>query len=168
MSGSTPHKRPYFKFFSRSKDFRARYLSNFQASEIEWDGHRFPSVEHAFGYAKYKYSSGPAPDFTTSGEHAKTFGKKIKQLHGKGHMKSIGCTLDVKLFNAEKVGIMRELIRSRLQSDTKFKRILRCIQKTHVIIHQENRGRQPYWGGRIKDGKLVGKNVLGKIMQTVQ
>ena len=142
-------------------------MSNFTKSHIEYDGRVFPSVEHAFAYAKYKHSSGTGPDFTISGDHANTFGGDIKKLHGRKHMQSIGCVLNVERFDEVKEQVMRDLIASRVKHDADFRRILRPLQTSHTIIHQENRGRNPYWGGRIKDGELVGKNVLGKIMQSI-
>ena len=38
------------------------------------------------------------------------------------------------------------------------------------ILHEENRNRRPYWGGRInkKTGELIGENKLGKIWMDIR
>ena len=38
------------------------------------------------------------------------------------------------------------------------------------MVHQENRGKSPIWGGRIDKitGELIGKNKLGKIWMKVR
>ena len=77
------------QFYSKSKSDNIvlagdknwrKYLSNFQMSDIKYNGKIFPSVEHAFAYVKYKYANckQKVPDFTINGPYSTTANIKSK------------------------------------------------------------------------------------------
>ena len=67
-------------------------------------------------------------------------------------------------WNRESPEIMYDLIYNRCAHDQRFADLL--IKYTY-FLHQENRSRKPFWGGRMKDGILIGENKLGFIMEAV-
>ena len=151
-----------------------KYLSNFTHAPVQYNNIMFPSVEHGFGYAKYRYSkkvieNATMPDFT---DHFVS-GKNVKQEHGnskagiqKGYgMQFHGYVLDVDAWNAARVDVMRKLLRSRFETDETFRKILQdlCVNN-YYLLHVERSGPRSFWGGSDASGSVQGENMLGKIM----
>jgi hypothetical protein len=134
------------QFYSKSKFPDAKYLSNF----TEYNG---TSVEKEFCKAKYEFCQVECPDLTG------LTGVEVKKLHGKKHLTMD--ELSIASWNHDAPRIMYNLICNRCNEDPKFADLL---TKYKYFLHQENRSRRPIWGGRMKDGVLVGKNKLGSIM----
>lgn len=161
-------------FHSRSKNLRYRYLSNFQTIQngltIPDDfiirgvvGYTFPSVENAFQACKYAISSlGVEPFLNCTPSEAKSLGSK------KG-MKSKGATLDTFIWNDISYNVMESLIRVRARVDETFRlMLLRCRLTGTLLFHFERSGEKSYWGGYFKDGRWVGQNKLGHILNTIK
>ena len=138
------------QFYSKSKFPDAKYLSNFTEYGTEYAG---TSVEKEFCKAKYEYAGASCPDLTG------LTGAEVKQLHGKKHL-----FIDISSWNRAAPAVMKTLIVDRCRADPKFAALL---SKYKYFLHQENRARNPIWGGRVKDGALVGENKLGKIFSQV-
>ena len=190
-----------YQFFSRSSEKKApvemgnisnwrQKLSNFWPSKIPGIEGVFPSVEHAFHYAKFGFIASPdkftevvktarkkytavlptKKDSEDSAEWFKTTIKplmlKIKSSSGRAAMKKMKIELLVNEWDEKRVGIMRILIKKRFQNDEEFRNIIMATG-SHPLLHfEKGRSSTPsFWGGYIKKdtGKLVGKNTLGKI-----
>lgn len=126
-----------------------RFLSNFWPSEIEFEGMKFPTVEHAYQAAK-----------TTDHELRKLV---LTKKTGAG-AKSIGRNLalrddweDIKLF------IMKTLVRKKF-----YDPVLRAaLLATHTAeLVEENYWHDQFWGSCscVKHAKRKGDNHLGKIL----
>jgi len=137
------------QFYSKSKFPDAKYLSNF----TEYGS---TSVEKEFCKAKYKHCRVQCPDLNN------LTGAEVKGRHGKKYL--FMPPLAIASWNREAPGIMRTLILNRCQADPAFAELL---SKYKYFLHQENRGKKPYWGGRVKNGILVGKNKLGTIFSQI-
>ena len=137
------------QFYSKSKFPDAKYLSNF----TEYNG---TSVEKEFCKAKYAFCGAHCPDLTG------LTGAQVKKLHGKKHLVMTDAT--IASWNQESPEIMYDLICNRCADDQRFADLL---TKYKYFLHQENRSRKPFWGGRMKDGILIGENKLGFIMEEV-
>lgn len=167
------------QFYSKSKSDNIvlagdknwrRYLSNFQMSPFKYNGKVFPSVEHAFAYAKYKYSvcNQTVPDFTINGPYSAT--SNIKSIHSKRGMTARNCTLDIVRFAKVKKRLMTYMLKARAKSDEHFRNILKDARKHNYYLLHFARGGGAGWGGYIskKDGKMKGDNFLGKIMMKLK
>jgi opacity protein-like surface antigen len=137
------------QFYSKSKFPDAKYLSNF----TEYNG---TSVEKEFCKAKYDFCQVECPDLTG------LTGAEVKKLHGKKHL--VMSEMSIASWNHESYQIMYGLIYNRCANDQRFADLL---TKYKYFLHQENRSRKPFWGGRVTDGILIGKNKLGLIMEEV-
>ena len=137
------------QFYSKSKFPDAKYLSNF----TEYNG---TSVEKEFCKAKYAFCQAQCPDLTG------LTGAQVKKLHGKKHLVMTDTT--IASWNHESPEIMYDLICIRCAFDKRFADLL---TKYKYFLHQENRSRKPFWGGRVKDRILIGENKLGFIMESV-
>jgi predicted NAD-dependent protein-ADP-ribosyltransferase YbiA (DUF1768 family) len=163
-------KRGYLYFYSGAKNATERYLSTFQPASVIYNGVMFPSIEHGFQAAKFLYSS--RPDLFESFT-AKT-SLDAKRAGGKGAFKKVGAVLDSTAWNAHSQNVMKALVRSRVQRDSMFRRIIRLARKENVaLLHYEKafgkRGAEPFWGGYFQkeSNAFYGKNTLGKIMMAV-
>ena len=190
-----------YQFFSRSSEKKEpvkmgnvsnwrQKLSNFWPSKIPFTDGVFPSVEHAFHYAKLgsiaspdkfvdtvkeareKYTI-PLPAKKTGEDSAEWFKTtikplmiKIKSSSGRAAMKKMKIELRVKEWDAKRAGIMRILIKKRFKYDEEFRDIIMATGNHPLLHFEKGRGSAPsFWGGYIKKdtGKLLGKNMLGKI-----
>ena len=51
------------------------------------------------------------------------------------------------------------------EQDKEYNRILLRLKDMHVVLlHFDRGGSKSYWGGKYKDGEIMGENKLGKIM----
>ena len=153
----------------------------------------FPSVEHAFHYAKFAFvkkrnskmdnhrkqyflklpmNTGDEDDedewFTKT---VKPIMGKIKSSSGRPAMRKLKVELDVQTWNSARQNIMEFLIKTRIEQDMEFETIL-ITTGIHTLIHYDtNRfGGESYWGGSIKkdSGEQVGKNTLGNIYMKIR
>lgn len=159
------------KFYSKSADRAVRILSNFSNHPVVVDGVQYKTGEHAFQSLKFWHALIDSPSVIRR-RILETHRKKIMEaetpLDAKkrgGKSKTHGLALTEK--EAKKwSGGLALMIQSQICS-YKFKTYEECRKllyryKNHYLLHQENRGKSPVWGGRFKDGKLTGLNLLGK------
>ena len=152
-----------------------QYLSNFTfvppPGSIPYGDKRYPSVEHAFAAAKYKYSTNSQgdvpPDFSVGSELGRE--TDIKAEHSRKGMKKYNFVMnddDLKRFDQVKYDIMKQLVRSRSRADPTFIRILRAVRKHGFKLLHFARGGGGGWGGYVRSdgGGPVGFNWLGQIM----
>lgn len=123
------------------------FLSNFYEYEIEYEGMKYPSLEHAFQAAKTLIKS--EKEFIQkqkSASQAKRLGKIVKLRPD---------------WESVKLDIMRDLIMIKF-SDLDLQNKLLATGKEQLI--EGNTWGDKYWG--VCDG--IGKNWLGKLLMEVR
>mmetsp|Transcript_11204 Transcript_11204/g.16684 ORF Transcript_11204/g.16684 Transcript_11204/m.16684 type:complete len:255 (-) Transcript_11204:452-1216(-) len=183
---TTQPKRHVVQFYSKSKklndldnlpprlvDKNWRYiLSNFHPIEIEINGDKYHTPEHAFHAAKCKCSNKPKvyKHFTVTGDIAKD-PKSAKLAGGRKGFEKLGgkdLKLDVKKWNAEKLKENMAILEARWEQDADFREVLSAvhakIKSEHwYLLHFERSGTKAEWGGSYSEVDGVkGKNLLGK------
>tara|TARA_B110001452_G_scaffold191528_1_gene161635 strand:+ start:142 stop:822 length:681 start_codon:yes stop_codon:yes gene_type:complete len=154
---------------------------------------QFSSVEQAFHYAKFRFTTKTMsdseildpllhyPDVLTQSikpdrvndatfkEQARPFMVEVKSSSGKGKMKKAGYTLDVVTWNRARVAVMEHLLLARWVSDDKFRSILSASLGKY-LLHFERSGRKSFWGGSLNkaDQTPQGQNTLGKMMMKLR
>ena len=84
-------------------------------------------------------------------------------------MKSIRATLDTFIWNDISYKIMESLIEVRVRCDETFRLMLVRNRLTGtVLFHFERSGKKSFWGGYFRDGRWLGQNKLGHILNTVK
>jgi len=154
-------------FHSRSKDPKARILSNFSKHSVNFEGNEYPSIEHAFQAQKYLFSNKPQEiyAFTTNGELGQLDPKFAKSAGSKSGMARRGAILDSISWNSKSVSIMTSLIEIKIKTHEDVARMLEEAKKLRQsIVHYSLRDMK--WGchydydlRRIKRGD----NLLGEI-----
>jgi ribA/ribD-fused uncharacterized protein len=167
-----------YQFYSKSADcddFQLglpgwrKMLSNFAVvpEGITVKGRRFPTVEHAFQGAKFEYTNRPdlVELFTCEGS-IKTAANAKKAGGRKGMSKEYtALQIDKWALNCDQV--MKDALKARFEVDPDFRRILGAVADSGAtLLHYEGRGGK-YWGGRVKNGEIVGLNKLGKMMMAL-
>lgn len=164
-------------FYSKSKDVDdlginceswRKVLSNFHQVEVEIDGRRYPSPEHAFHGAKVRCSSNPdkSREFEIGGSIA-SGPSDAKKMGGKGGFKKLGIELNIGQWNSVRDEEMMKILKYRFENEELFRMILMEISKKNInLLHFERSGQRSYWGGsrRKEDKKIVGRNRLGEMM----
>ena len=155
-------------FHSRAKTPNARSLSNFYECEVEYDGKKFRSVEHAYTYAKYRHLEGDAlvPDDVLPLLNVRT-AQEAKSLGSKKSMTSRGVKLDVGRFDPQRESIMRQLIGSKVALNPGIQDVLRSLQVGDgpVALYHHSRT-DMFWGCHFcqETGTLKkGLNKLGEL-----
>ena len=161
-------------FYSKSKkdgsivcgrDDWKRILSAFWVHHIEYKGKKFASIEMAFHWEKFKRTDKPElGDIYILGGPFDNDPAKGKSYSGKGSMKKLGCTLDVKKWGVDSKKIMWKLIVTRAIQDQLFTNIIMNAPKP--LLHFE-RNKKPIYGCyRCKiTGELYGENYYGKCLE---
>lgn len=123
------------------------FLSNFAASEIEFEGIVFPTVEHAFQAAKTLNM---------------TKRKEIAALPSPGHAKRAGRSVELRPDWEEiKIDVMLECVRKKFQ----IPELREALDNTgSELLVEGNWWKDTFWG--ICEGR--GQNNLGKILMKVR
>ncbi len=164
-------------FYSKSKDIDdlglrrpdwRKVLSNFHPVDIEVEGRRYFSVEHAFHAAKVRCSSNPdaAAEFEVGGSVPRD-PLAAKKAGGRAGFAKLGARLDVARWICERDGATMAALRARLACDSTFREILAAVYANELqLLHFERSGAKSYWGGNIRkaDGVKVGRNRLGEML----
>lgn len=128
-----------------SGDFR--FLSNFSPSEVEFDGHSYKSVEHAYQAAK------------TLDEDIR---KSIREAETAGKAKKIGKKVPLRSdWNDVKIDIMESLLRKKF-SKLLFKQLLKNTGDAELI--EGNTWGDEFWGVY----NNYGHNHLGKLLMKIR
>jgi len=124
-----------------------RWLSNFHMIEVEWQGHVYQSVEHAYQAAK--------TDSLIERE-------EVREAPTCGKAKRLGQKVTMRKFwDDEKVEVMRVLTRKKFQ-DPGLREKLIQTGRQHLV--EKNTWNDTFWG--VCDGN--GENHLGRILMDVR
>jgi len=159
------------RFYSKSKDTKVRILSNFSPYEVNISGFQYKTGEHAFQSEKFLRIAAN----TTNSERKKLLleqSLKIKQANtpleakqfgGKSKTKGFMLTINEReIWENKCLNVQNEICNYKFHNYVDCRTLLQSYPE-HYLLHQENRGKQPIWGGRIKNGVLIGQNKLGII-----
>ncbi len=129
-----------------------RFLSNFHPSEVELNGMKFPTVEHAYQAAK-----------SLDGAERDT----IRRRQTPGQAKQMGQKIKLRRdWNTVKVPIMENLLRQKFNREPLKKQLLDTGDKELI---EGNRWGDNFWGKVIgHDGNLYGKNHLGRLLMKIR
>jgi ribA/ribD-fused uncharacterized protein len=130
-------------------EFRGEYrwLSNFWPVEVEWQGHIYPSTEHAYQAAK-----------TNSLQER----EEIREAKTCGKAKRLGQKVTIQAFwDDKKVEVMRILTRRKFK-DPHLKEKLILTARQHLV--EGNAWGDTFWG--VCEGN--GENHLGRILMDIR
>lgn len=158
------------KFYSKSADKEAAKLSNFLL-QVQVGGKMYKTGEHAFHACKFEcvaslYEDGLDRKQKLLG-HAKLIETASTPLDAKklgGRSKCALTLSELNKWNSASINVQRQICEYKLARYPCIRNTL-IGSKDRYILHQENRGKKPIWGGRIdkKSKELIGQNILGKI-----
>lgn len=166
----------YLKFNSRSKI--GRCLSNFSNYQIHKKNKIFITGEHCFHYMKYYYCSKDTTvnrkkellKYASNFEGIDTIYYDAKNAKKAGGKKGL-LLLDEELINWNKFiseKVQKKICKYKAKNYIEIKKIL-IENKDKILIHQDNfSNSKTIWGGKVKDGKIIGNNKLGKIWMKIQ
>jgi hypothetical protein len=128
------------------------FLSNFYPYPFYWRGVEFPTVEHAFQYAKGFHSSEPDQHFDAvlnapTPSKAKSLGRVVN--------------INLKAWDERKVWYMQEMIKSKFSEGEMISKLTSTGWK---MLVEGNDWGDDFWGRCNIDGKMVGLNTLGVLL----
>jgi len=127
-----------------------RWLSNFQRAVIDFEGLQFPSVEHAYVFAKF------SDQYAPTGEDFLDF---LKQ--SAGSVKRLGRAVVIRSdFDSIKLAIMTSCIKSKFSSNNP-ELTMKLLATGNCYIEETNSWGDTFWG---KDMHGNGLNHLGVII----
>jgi len=137
---------------SRIKEFQGEYrwLSNFWLCPIEYNGHVYKSVEHAYQASKATVES----DRVWIANTSTPAGAKHKA-------KKIALRPE---WNMIRVPVMYELVHIKFSSNLELRQKL--LDTGDMILEEGNRWHDLFWGIDLDTGK--GQNLLGKLIMQVR
>jgi ribA/ribD-fused uncharacterized protein len=128
-----------------------RFLSNFFPVEVKWDGHKFPTVEHAFVFAK---------TIVPEEQMIVLMGRALTA----GRIKRLGRSLTLRDdWGEDRIRVMKELVRSKFQIPTLREKLLATGEEDLV---EGNSWNDVFWGVNLETGD--GENHLGIILMEVR
>jgi ribA/ribD-fused uncharacterized protein len=142
-----------------------RLLSNFSAHPVEFDGVVYPTVEHAFQAQKFRHTTHPEGEafmgFLTDGTIVSP--REAKEYGGRRSFRELGVVLDQEAWDAASSGIMKELLRCKIERHEVVRSILAgCRRHDYVLLHIA-RGDMVWGGGVDEAGEIRGENRLGRL-----
>jgi ribA/ribD-fused uncharacterized protein len=137
-------------------------LSNFSSFDVEYEGHIYPTVEHAYQALKYSCTQNKNLVSIIRDEFANKTAVQAKSSGSKKEMKKRGVTLDVKCWNEISLTIMKKLILSKLQRHPEIRKILDIARDQNIRLVHFSR-MDMYWGAHTNGVEVTGVNHLGEI-----
>ena len=132
-------------------DGKHAFLSNFFPCVIEWDGHVFATVEHAYQAAKTDNLADKIA---------------IQQAKTPGQAKRLGRSVTLnEHWEKEKVRVMKSLVKLKFAKPS-FRQMLMDTGTEKLI--EGNTWGDKFWGAVLEDGLWVGDNMLGRILMKVR
>lgn len=127
-------------------------LSNFSAFNVDWDGWRFQTVEHAYHHAKFPIECGML----------RAQIREAPSAHEAFRMAQLAKASRRPDWDEIKVDVMRDLIRAKAEQHEYVRRKLLQTGARELV---ENSWRDDFWGwGPNRDGQ----NMLGKLWMEIR
>jgi N-glycosidase YbiA len=128
-------------------DGKHAFLSNFFPAEVEWEGHKFPTVEHAYQAAK------------TDNMVDKM---AIQQAKTPGQAKRLGRAVVLREgWDFDKVCVMKLLLRQKF-ANPELRALL--LETSGEDLIEGNTWGDKFWGCVLENNLWVGENVLGRLL----
>lgn len=125
-----------------------RWLSNFWPAKVIFEGHEYPSVEHAYVAAK------------TTNEMER---EVIRSTKSPGEVKRLGRQLDLREdWNDIRLQVMEDLVRQKFQNHDDLREKLLATGEEEII--EINTWNDTFWG----QCKGKGQNNLGKLLMKIR
>jgi ribA/ribD-fused uncharacterized protein len=163
------------QFHSKSKNTEPpftssamRDLSNFSEHDVLYGGNTYKTVEHAFQALKYSCTNNPELVNTVRLIFADKTGVEAKTSGGKAAMKKWNVSLDISCWENKKVGIMRDLIASKMERHPEIRQIIKVAKDNNITLVHFSRS-DMYWGAHVdvaKTGIKNGQNMLGRLFMS--
>jgi len=130
------------------------FLSNFFPAEVTINGYSFPTNEHAFQAAKYRFMVDVNIDDMTKYVNA------VQDAPTPAKAKYLGRSvkIDLKAWDANKIDVMRDVCKAKFDQHDDLRELL--VNTGGGMLVEVNTWGDVFWG-RV-DGK--GRNVLGSIL----
>ena len=190
-TGSTPPSadtNQIASFFSKAKADRSvpglptnwpQHLSNFTRipGGLLWQDELFPTVEHAFQAAKWRYCAQFTPEqaatvcaiYTEFTEPSPLTPAEAKRRGGKTYMAQQHIHLKGEKWNEAAPKIMAQILRARYRADALFRHILAQTHRHQIyLLHFERSGAKSVWGGCLKNREIHGQNLLGHLLMKLR
>ena len=74
--------------------------------------------------------------------------------------------MDINWWNSIRIEKMKTCILLRLKYDNTFRLIIENIRKNHIVLVHFSRN-DMFWGGKIQDDHIIGANILGNILTSI-
>jgi ribA/ribD-fused uncharacterized protein len=135
-------------------DFNDEYgfLSNFYLCEVDWEGKRYPSTEHAYQAAK------------TLDPKEK---EKVRKAASPSRAKRLGKKVTLrKDWESVKVDVMGDILRIKFAKGTPLADRLIATGTEQLV--EGNTWGDKYWGKIKRGGQWVGKNKLGELLMLIR
>lgn len=127
-------------------------LSNFSSFTLIWKGIRFDTAEAAYHWEKFE---GTAPEVALQIQQANSAHEAFKIAQENSHLRRPN-------WDDVKVGIMREILREKVEQHEYVRRKLLATGNRELV---EDSWRDDFWGwGPHKDGQ----NMLGKLWMEIR
>ena len=163
-------------FHSRAKNCTSpfiesamRDLSNFSSFDVVYEGNVYSTVEHAYQALKYSCTTNPDLVHSIRDEFSTKTAVQAKSSGSKKEMKKRGVVLDVSKWNECNLGIMKNLISSKLSRHTHLQQILTTASENKVYLVHFSR-MDMYWGAHTNSEQtaiIKGSNYLGRIYMSL-
>lgn len=125
-----------------------RFLSNFWTAQVFFEGHSYPSVEHAYQAAK-----------TNNLDQRRVIREQVMAAHAK----RLGAAVDMREdWEEVKLEIMYDLVKQKFFRDPLLRKAL--LETQGIELEETNHWGDTFWG--VCNG--VGENNLGKILMKVR
>lgn len=132
-------------------------LSNFSAFNLRWEGHTFPTSEHAYHWCKF-----PPRTIDAAGVFVRDRLREAPSAHEAFKMAERWKPLRYEAWDSMKVDVMRSILRAKADQHEYVRRKLLATGDRELV---ENSWRDDFWGwGPNRDGQ----NMLGKLWMEVR
>jgi ribA/ribD-fused uncharacterized protein len=157
------------KFFCKSPDQDDQALANFAVLAVVVQGKKYKTGEHAFHACKFQCVADL--EGTSSERKGELLDHKEVVMAAKGPMEAKKCggrcelsVPEIEAWSKAASPVQKQICEYKLERYSMIRRVLLMSDKKY-LLHQEDRGRKPVWGGRMNQqtNELVGENKLGLI-----
>ena len=139
-------------------DDAMKHLSNFSEHDVEYDGHMYPTVEHAFQALKYSCTENPELVDVIREQYKNKTANEAKSSGSRSGMKKMNVALNIRCWDERKDGIMRTLIESKISRHPEIQQILEVVRdKNYILIHHARTDME--WGAHVNHDEA--KNITG-------
>ena len=146
-------------------------LSNFYPAQVMLRGLTFACPEACFHFAKFQFAASVHPEGSPrraqllkyAGEFLsqEMYGPDAKRAGGKKRMPLT--PEELRPWDQNCLMLQEEICRYRVANEPDLVRLLISTYPQSLLHYSRGATEDNFWGGKIKDGRVIGKNNLGKL-----